>query len=81
MTIFNRRFSNSCRKTKNITKSTYLVLQDFDDYIDNIADTLEDGENPLEMMIVQICLMIYKMDLEEFLDLLRMKVSIRFYQK
>ena len=40
------------------------------------------GQNPqAKMMIVQICLMIYKMALEEFLDLLRMKVSIRFYQK
>ena len=25
-------------KQKSITKSTYLVLQDFDDYVDNIAD-------------------------------------------
>lgn len=35
-------------KQKNITKSTYLVLQDFDDYTDNIADALEDGESPIE---------------------------------
>lgn len=41
-------FQTLVEKQKNITKSTYLVLQDFDDYIDNIADTLEDGENPLE---------------------------------
>ena len=40
-------FQTLVEKQKNITKSTYLVLQDFDDYIDNIADTLEDGENPL----------------------------------
>ena len=33
-------------KQKSITKSTYLVLQDFDDYIDNIADAIENGENP-----------------------------------
>ena len=41
-------FQTLVEKQKSITKSTYLVLQDFDDYIDNIADTLEDGENPLE---------------------------------
>lgn len=35
-------------KQKSITKSTYLVLQDFDDYIDNIADAIENEENPLE---------------------------------
>ena len=40
-------FQTLVEKQKGITKSTYLVLQDFDDYIDNIADTLEDGENPL----------------------------------
>ena len=33
-------------KQKSITKSTYLVLQDFDDYIDNIADAIENEENP-----------------------------------
>ena len=33
-------------KQKSITKSTYLVLQDFDDYIDNIADAIENSENP-----------------------------------
>ena len=41
-------FQTLVEKQKSITKSTYLVLQDFDDYIDNIADTLEDGKNPLE---------------------------------
>lgn len=35
-------------KQKSITKSTYLVLQDFDDYIDNIADAIENDENPSE---------------------------------
>ena len=33
-------------KQKSITKSTYLVLQDFDDDIDNIADAIENSENP-----------------------------------
>lgn len=33
-------------KQKSITKSTYLVLQDFDDYVDNIADALDNEENP-----------------------------------
>lgn len=41
-------FQTLVEKQKGITKRTYLVLQDFDDYIDNIADTLEDGEDPLE---------------------------------
>ncbi len=33
-------------KQKNITKSTYLVLQDFDDYNDNVTNALENGEDP-----------------------------------
>lgn len=37
-------FQTLVEKQKSITKSTYLVLQDFDDYIDNIAYTLEDGK-------------------------------------
>jgi len=40
-------FQTLVEKQKSITKSTYLVLQDFDDYIDNIADALENNENPL----------------------------------
>lgn len=36
-------------KQKSITKSTYLVLQDFDDYIDNIADVIENDENPSDI--------------------------------
>lgn len=39
-------FQTLVDKQKSITKSTYLVLQDFDDYIDNIADVIENGENP-----------------------------------
>lgn len=35
-------------KQKSITKSTYLVLQDFDDYMDNVSDILENGNNPYE---------------------------------
>lgn len=35
-------------KQKNITKSTYLVLQDFDDYMENINDALDNDENPIE---------------------------------
>lgn len=35
-------------KQKNITKSTYLVLQDFDDYMENINDALDKDENPIE---------------------------------
>lgn len=35
-------------KQKSITKSTYLVLQDFDDYLDNVSDALENEENPVE---------------------------------
>lgn len=35
-------------KQKSITKSAYLVLQDYDDYVESIDDLLEDEDNPLE---------------------------------
>ncbi len=35
-------------KQKSITKSTYLVLQDFDDYMENINDALDNDESPIE---------------------------------
>jgi len=41
-------FQSLVDKQKSITKSTYLVLQDFDDYTDNVTDTIENGENPSE---------------------------------
>lgn len=41
-------FQMLVEKQKSITKSTYLVLQDFDDYMDNVSDILENGNNPYE---------------------------------
>ena len=35
-------------KQKSITKSTYLVLQDFDDYLENINNAIENNESPME---------------------------------
>lgn len=42
------RFMELVEKQKSITKSTYLVLQNYDDYIDNIDDLLVDDEDPSE---------------------------------
>ena len=41
-------FQTLVEKQKILPRVHTLYYRDFDDYIDNIADTLEDGENPLE---------------------------------
>ena len=41
-------FEELVSKQKSITKNAYLVLQDYDDYVENIDDLLDDEENPLE---------------------------------
>ncbi len=41
----NDDFQLLVEKQKSITKSTYLVLQDFDDYVDNVTTALENKDN------------------------------------
>lgn len=41
-------FQELVDKQKSITKSTYLVLQDFDDYLENVNDVLAAGNSPAE---------------------------------
>lgn len=41
-------FEELVSKQKSITKSAYLVLQDYDDYVENIDDLIESKENPLD---------------------------------
>ena len=42
------KFEHLVSKQKSITKSAYLVLQDYDDYVECIEDLINSEENPLE---------------------------------
>ena len=82
MTIFQQKIFKLLQKNKKILPRVHTLYYRILMTIQIILLILWKMLRILQkMMIVQICLMIYKMALEEFLDLLRMKVSIRFYQK
>lgn len=41
-------FEQLVSKQKSITKSAYLVLQDYDDYVESIEELMDNEENPVE---------------------------------